>query len=171
MNQFYCAPTAIRLLLKYGDSHVDNRDLSSLKTIGSVGEPINPEAWHWLNNKVGQGRCDLVDTWWQTETGGICIAPRPSAPNAPIIPGMAMRALPGINPVLMDDKGKEVTADRDVSGALCLKTPWPGMARTVYGSHKRYQLIPVTQNNIRKPCMVLLLHLLQPATQVSIACN
>jgi len=138
VNQFYCAPTAVRLLLKYDDSFVKSRDLSSIKTIGSVGEPINPEAWHWLNDTVGSGRCDIVDTWWQTETGGICIAPRPSVPGAPIIPGMAMRAVPGMNPVLMDEKGQEIKGDRDIAGALCLKTPWPGMARTVYGSHKRY---------------------------------
>ena len=139
VNQFYCAPTAVRLLLKYGESFVAARDMSSIKTIGSVGEPINPEAWHWLHDNVGRGVCDLVDTWWQTETGGICISPRPSAPGAPIHPGMAMRALPGMQPVLMDEQGREMSLENGPQeGALCLKTPWPGMARTVYGDHQRY---------------------------------
>ena len=138
VNQFYCAPTAVRLLLQHGDSHTTKHDRSSLKTIGSVGEPINHEAWHWLNDVIGNGNCDIVDTWWQTETGGICISPRPSEQNAPIVPGMAMRPLLGMNPVLLDDKGKEVVNTVNVSGALCLKTPWPGMARTVYGDHSRF---------------------------------
>lgn len=138
VNQFYCAPTAVRLLLQHGNSHTERHDRSSLKTIGSVGEPINHEAWHWLNDVIGGGNCDIVDTWWQTETGGICISPRPSDEGAPIISGMAMRPLLGMNPVLLDDKGKEVSGTKNVSGALCLKTPWPGMARTVYGDHDRF---------------------------------
>jgi len=138
VNQFYCAPTAVRLLLKHGDSHTTKHDRSSLKTIGSVGEPINSEAWHWLNDVIGNGKCDIVDTWWQTETGGICISPRPSEENAPIVPCMAMRPLLGMNPVLINEHGKEILDTISVSGALCLKTPWPGIARTVYGDHDRF---------------------------------
>uniref|UniRef100_A0A8D0H8L3 Acetyl-coenzyme A synthetase n=1 Tax=Sphenodon punctatus TaxID=8508 RepID=A0A8D0H8L3_SPHPU len=137
INQFYGAPTAIRLLLKYGDEWVKKYDRSSLKTLGSVGEPINHEAWHWLYSVVGDGRCPLVDTWWQTETGGICIAPRPSEDGAKIIPAMAMRPFFGITPVLMDESGKVIQGD-DVSGALCIAQPWPGLARTIYGDHKRF---------------------------------
>ena len=138
VNQFYCAPTAVRLLLQQGNSHTMKHDRSSLKTIGSVGEPINHEAWHWLNDVIGGGKCDIVDTWWQTETGGICISPRPSEVGASIVPGMAMRPLLGMNPVLLDEKGKEVKEIRNVSGALCLKTPWPGIARTIFGDHERF---------------------------------
>lgn len=104
INQFYGAPTAIRLLLKYGDQWVHKYDRSTLKTLGSVGEPINTEAWEWYHRVVGDGRCPVVDTWWQTETGGICIAPRPSDPDAEIVPGMAMRPFFGIKPVLMDSE-------------------------------------------------------------------
>ena len=138
VNQLYCAPTAIRLLLQQGNSHTEKHDISSLKTIGSVGEPINSEAWYWLNDIIGRGKCDIVDTWWQTETGGICISPRPSEEKAPILPSMAMRPLLGMNPVLLNEKGKEVDENINVSGALCLKTPWPGIARTLYGDHKRF---------------------------------
>ncbi|XP_028676851.1 acetyl-coenzyme A synthetase 2-like, mitochondrial [Erpetoichthys calabaricus] len=137
INQFYGAPTAIRLLLKYGDSWVKKYDRSSLRTLGSVGEPINNEAWEWYYNVVGEGRCKLVDTWWQTETGGICISPRPSEEEAEIIPCMAMRPFFGIDPVLMDDRGNLVMGN-NVSGALCISQPWPGMARTIYGDHERF---------------------------------
>lgn len=137
INQFYGAPTAIRLLLKYGDEWVTKYDRSSLKTLGSVGEPINTEAWEWYHQVVGEGRCPVVDTWWQTETGGICIAPKPSEPHAEIIPGLAMRPFFGIKPVLMDSKGQEVTSD-DASGALCIARPWPGMARTIHNDHQRF---------------------------------
>ena len=124
INQFYGAPTAIRLLLKYGDDWVTKYDRSSLKTLGSVGkiktfsssgqkslntkfsgEPLNHEAWVWFNDLVGEGRCDLVDTWWQTETGGIAIAPRPSPRGAEILPAKPMRPMLGMNPVLLDEKG------------------------------------------------------------------
>ncbi|XP_039077743.1 acetyl-coenzyme A synthetase 2-like, mitochondrial isoform X2 [Hyaena hyaena] len=108
INQFYGAPTAVRLLLKYGNSWVKKYDRSSLRTLGSVGEPINREAWEWLHKVVGDRRCTLVDTWWQTETGGICIAPRPSEEGAEILPAMAMRPFYGIIPVLMDEKGNVV---------------------------------------------------------------
>ncbi|XP_074022207.1 acetyl-coenzyme A synthetase 2-like, mitochondrial isoform X1 [Numenius arquata] len=137
INQFYGAPTAIRLLLNYGEEWVKKYDRSSLKTLGSVGEPINNEAWQWFYNVVGEGRCTLVDTWWQTETGGICIAPRPSEEKAEIVPAMAMRPFVGIVPVLMDDNGKVIEGN-DVSGALCIAQPWPGMARTIYGDHQRF---------------------------------
>ncbi|XP_051470914.1 acetyl-coenzyme A synthetase 2-like, mitochondrial isoform X2 [Apus apus] len=137
INQFYGAPTAIRLLLNYGEEWVKKYDRSSLKTLGSVGEPINNEAWQWFYHVVGEGRCTLVDTWWQTETGGICIAPRPSEEKAEIVPAMAMRPFFGIVPVLMDDNGK-VIEGVDVSGALCIAQPWPGMARTIFGDHQRF---------------------------------
>ncbi|KAJ1076947.1 hypothetical protein K5549_017777, partial [Capra hircus] len=137
INQFYGAPTAYRLLLKFEDSWVKKYDRSSLRTLGSVGEPINHEAWEWLHRVVGDGRCTLVDTWWQTETGGICISPRPSEEGAEILPCMAMRPLFGIVPVLMDEKGN-VLEGGDVSGALCLSQAWPGMARTIYGDHQRF---------------------------------
>uniref|UniRef100_A0A3Q1MGC0 Propionate--CoA ligase n=1 Tax=Bos taurus TaxID=9913 RepID=A0A3Q1MGC0_BOVIN len=137
INQFYGAPTAYRLLLKFEDSWVKKYDRSSLRTLGSVGEPINHEAWEWLHRVVGDSRCTLVDTWWQTETGGICISPRPSEEGAEILPCMAMRPLFGIVPVLMDEKGN-VLEGGDVSGALCLSQAWPGMARTIYGDHQRF---------------------------------
>lgn len=137
INQFYGAPTAIRLLLKYGDEWVQKYDRSSLKTLGSVGEPINTEAWEWYHNVVGDGRCPVVDTWWQTETGGICISPRPSDPDAEILPGMAMRPFFGINPVLMDTEGNKLTSN-NISGALCISQPWPGMARTIHNDHQRF---------------------------------
>uniref|UniRef100_A0A8C8DXQ8 Acetyl-coenzyme A synthetase n=2 Tax=Oryzias sinensis TaxID=183150 RepID=A0A8C8DXQ8_9TELE len=137
INQFYGAPTAIRLLLKYGDQWVNKYDRSSLKTLGSVGEPINTEAWEWYHRVVGEGRCPVVDTWWQTETGGICIAPKPSEPDEEIVPGMAMRPFFGIKPVLMDTEGKVLTAN-NTSGALCIAQPWPGMARTIHNNHERF---------------------------------
>ncbi|XP_054853614.1 acetyl-coenzyme A synthetase 2-like, mitochondrial [Eublepharis macularius] len=137
INQFYCAPTALRLLLKYGDEFVKKYDRSSLTTLGSVGEPINHEAWQWFYDVVGDGRCSLVDTWWQTETGGICIAPRPSEKGAEIVPAIAMRPFYGITPILMDEKGKVVEGN-NVSGALCIAQPWPGIARTIYGDHQRF---------------------------------
>uniref|UniRef100_A0A3Q4HQP2 Propionate--CoA ligase n=1 Tax=Neolamprologus brichardi TaxID=32507 RepID=A0A3Q4HQP2_NEOBR len=137
INQFYGAPTAIRLLLNYGDQWVNKYDRSTLKTLGSVGEPINTEAWEWYHRVVGDGRCPVVDTWWQTETGGICIAPRPSDPDAEIVPGMAMRPFFGINPVLMDTEG-EVLTSNNTSGALCMAQPWPGMARTIHKDHQRF---------------------------------
>ncbi|XP_078130247.1 acetyl-coenzyme A synthetase 2-like, mitochondrial [Sander vitreus] len=137
INQFYGAPTAIRLLLKYGDQWVHKYDRSTLKTLGSVGEPINTEAWEWYHRVVGDGRCPVVDTWWQTETGGICITPRPSEPDAEIVPGMAMRPFFGIKPMLMDTEGKVLTSN-DTSGALCIAQPWPGMARTIHNDHQRF---------------------------------
>uniref|UniRef100_A0A6J0TMR5 Acetyl-coenzyme A synthetase n=1 Tax=Pogona vitticeps TaxID=103695 RepID=A0A6J0TMR5_9SAUR len=137
INQFYGAPTAIRLLLSYGEGWVKKYDRSSLKILGSVGEPIDTEAWDWYFNVVGDGRCPVVDTWWQTETGGICIAPRPSNPGEEILPAMAMRPFFGIRPSLLDDKGIVLTQN-DVSGALCIAQAWPGMARTIYNDHQRF---------------------------------
>lgn len=137
ITQFYGAPTALRLLLKYDDSWVKKYDRSSLRTLGSVGEPINHEAWHWFHSVVGDERCPLVDTWWQTETGGVCIAPRPADEGAPIIPAMAMRPFFGIQPDLMGEKGERLTGN-GVSGALCISQPWPGMARSIYGDHQRF---------------------------------
>ncbi|XP_007904225.2 acetyl-coenzyme A synthetase 2-like, mitochondrial [Callorhinchus milii] len=137
INQFYGSPTAIRLLLKYGDKWVKCHDRSSLKTLGSVGEPLNSEAWEWYYKVVGDGRCPVVDTWWQTETGGVCIAPRPAESGAEIIPAMAMRPFFGIMPVLMDEKGRR-SAQNNMSGPLCIAQPWPGMARTIYNDHERF---------------------------------
>ncbi|TKS65126.1 Acetyl-coenzyme A synthetase 2-like, mitochondrial [Collichthys lucidus] len=137
ISQFYGAPTALRLLLKFGDSWVKKYDRSSLRTLGSVGEPINHEAWHWFHSVVGDGRCPLVDTWWQTETGGVCIAPRPADHGAAIIPAMAMRPFYGVQPVLMGEEGDPLPGN-SVSGALCISEPWPGMARSIYGDHQRF---------------------------------
>uniref|UniRef100_A0A8C5B7E3 Propionate--CoA ligase n=1 Tax=Gadus morhua TaxID=8049 RepID=A0A8C5B7E3_GADMO len=137
INQFYGAPTALRLLLKYDESWVTRYDRSSLRTLGSVGEPINHEAWEWFHRVVGDGRCPLVDTWWQTETGGVCIAPHPAEDGAPIVPAMAMRPFYGVEPVLLGDKG-ECLQGPGVRGALCIKKAWPGLARTIYGDHQRY---------------------------------
>ncbi|XP_026164589.1 acetyl-coenzyme A synthetase 2-like, mitochondrial isoform X1 [Mastacembelus armatus] len=137
ITQFYGAPTALRLLQKYDDHWVKTYDRSTLRTLGSVGEPINHEAWHWFHTVVGDGRCPLVDTWWQTETGGICIAPRPADEGSPILPAMAMRPFFGIQPVLMGEKGQPVPGN-SVGGALCISQPWPGMARSIYGDHQRF---------------------------------
>ncbi|XP_068457938.1 acetyl-coenzyme A synthetase 2-like, mitochondrial [Clinocottus analis] len=137
ISQFYAAPTALRLLLKYDQSFVKKYDRSSLRTLGSVGEPINHEAWHWFHSVVGDGRCPLVDTWWQTETGGVCIAPRPAEDGAAIVPAMAMRPFFGIQPELMGEKGERL-AGNGVGGALCISQPWPGMARGIYGDQQRF---------------------------------
>ena len=135
ITQFYTAPTAIRSLAKENAEFVDKYDLSSLKVLGSVGEPINEEAWHWYNNHVGQKRCPIVDTWWQTETGGVLISPLPFI--TPTKPTYASLPLPGVLPVLMDDKRNEIE-DNQVVGNLCIKQPWPGMARTIWGDHQRF---------------------------------
>ena len=134
VNQFYTAPTAIRALMAKGDQYVEGYDLSSLKVIGSVGEPINEEAWHWYDKKVGKGNSPIVDTWWQTETGGILITPLPGITDTK--PCYASYPMPGIQPVLMDADGNEVEGN-DVEGLLCIKHPWPSMIRTTYGDHER----------------------------------
>ena len=136
VNQFYTAPTAIRSLAKESIDYVQRFPLSSLKVIGSVGEPINEEAWHWYNDHVGGKRCPLVDTWWQTETGGILISPIPFV--TPTKPTYATLPLPGIQPVLMDEKRNEIDGNQ-VVGSLCIKFPWPGIARTIWGDHQRYK--------------------------------
>ena len=136
VNQFYTAPTAIRALAKESLDYVQKYPLSSLKVIGSVGEPINEEAWHWYNDHVGGKRCPVVDTWWQTETGGILISPIPFI--TPTKPTYATLPLPGIQAVLMDEKRNEIE-DNQVVGSLCIKYPWPGIARTIWGDHQRYK--------------------------------
>jgi acetyl-CoA synthetase len=136
VNIFYTAPTAIRAIAKEGDEFVKKCDISSLQTLGTVGEPINPEAWNWYYNVIGRGECPIVDTWWQTETGGILITPLPGAIE--IKPGMATMPFFGVQPVLVDDEGKEFK-ETEASGALCIKVPWPGMMRGVYGDPKRFQ--------------------------------
>ncbi len=134
VNILYTAPTAIRSLMAFGDEYIDNKDLSSLRVLGSVGEPINQEAWEWYHNKVGKGKCPIADTWWQTENGGHLITP--IAGITPEIPGYAMLPLPGVQPALMDENGVEIQGN-DVSGNLCIKFPWPGMLRTTWGDHER----------------------------------
>lgn len=136
VNQFYTAPTAIRALAKESLEFSENHDLSSLKVLGSVGEPINEEAWHWYNDNIGKKRCPIVDTWWQTETGGILISPIPY--STPTIPTYATLPLPGVQPAIMDENGKELKGNL-VNGRLCIKFPWPGMARTIWGNHQRYK--------------------------------
>jgi len=135
VNIFYTAPTAIRALMGAGDDHVTNVDLSSLRVLGSVGEPINPEAWNWYNEVVGKGKCPIVDTWWQTETGGILITPLPGATQTK--PGSATQPFFGIQPLILDNDGVEITTT-EAEGVLCIKDSWPGQMRTVYGDHDRF---------------------------------
>ena len=135
VNIFYTAPTALRALMREGDAMVKKTSRKSLKLLGSVGEPINPEAWIWYHKVVGDSRCPIVDTWWQTETGGIMISPLAGITETK--PCFATLPLPGILPVLMDSDGKEIT-DKSAEGNLCIKNPWPGIARTIYGDHQRY---------------------------------
>lgn len=136
VNQFYTAPTAIRALAKQGTGLVEKYDLSSLKVLGSVGEPINEEAWHWYNDNVGKKNSPIVDTWWQTETGGIMISPIPFV--TPTKPTYATLPFIGIQPALMDENGDELKGNQ-VDGRLCVKFPWPSMARTIWGNHQRYK--------------------------------
>jgi acetyl-CoA synthetase len=134
VNQFYTAPTAIRALMQQGEDVLGNADLSSLKLLGSVGEPINPEAWEWYNRVVGQDRCPIVDTWWQTETGGIMITPLPGATATK--PGSATRPFFGVLPALVDNEGNEL--DGAVDGNLVIKDSWPGQSRSIWGDHERF---------------------------------
>ena len=136
VTQFYTAPTAIRALAKENLEFIDKYDLSSLKVLGSVGEPINEEAWHWYNTNVGKKNSPIVDTWWQTETGGIMITPIPYV--TPTTPTYATLPFIGILPALMDEEGKELKG-KQVSGRLCIKYPWPSIARTIWGDHDRYR--------------------------------
>jgi acetyl-CoA synthetase len=134
VNIFYTAPTAIRALMGAGDDFVKRTDRSSLRLLGSVGEPINPEAWEWYHDVVGDGRCPIVDTWWQTETGGIMITPLPGATK--LKPGSATRPFFGIKPQLVDDQGKVL--EGAATGNLVITDSWPGQMRTVYGDHERF---------------------------------
>lgn len=134
VNQFYTAPTAIRALEAYGIDPVLPYKLDSLKVLGTVGEPINEEAWHWYHDHIGKGRCPIVDTWWQTETGAILISPL--AGITPTKPAYATLPLPGVQPIIVDDDGKELKGN-SVEGNLCIKYPWPSMLRTLYGDHDR----------------------------------
>ena len=134
VNIFYTAPTAIRALMREGEHHVTRSRRTSLRLLGSVGEPINPEAWHWYHRVVGDTRCTIVDTWWQTETGGILISPLPAATATK--PGSATLPLPGVAPVLVDAEGHELHGEAD--GLLCIAEPWPGMMRTLFGDHERF---------------------------------
>jgi len=136
ITQFYTAPTAIRALARQNLSFVEKYDLSSLKVIGSVGEPINEEAWHWYNDNIGKKKSPIVDTWWQTETGGIMISPIPYV--TPTIPTYATLPFIGIQPALMDENG-EVLKGNQVEGRLCIQFPWPSIARTIWGNHQRYK--------------------------------
>ena len=135
VNQFYTAPTAIRALAKQGDDFIKDASLKSLKVLGTVGEPINEEAWEWYDNNIGKNKCPIVDTWWQTETGGILIS---SIPNViPDKPTFATKPFIGIQPILIDDSGDELN-EANIVGKLCVKYPWPSIARTIWGNHERY---------------------------------
>ena len=134
VTQFYTAPTAIRAFMKWGDEHVEKHDLSSIELLGTVGEPINPEAWTWYNTKIGNENCPIVDTWWQTETGGVMITPLPGA--VPTKPGSCTVPFFGIDPVITDESGKE-KGDNE-GGLLAVRKPWPAMLRGIYGDHDRY---------------------------------
>jgi acetyl-CoA synthetase len=134
VNIFYTAPTAIRSLMGFGKEFWENKDLSSLKVLGSVGEPINEEAWHWYNDNIGKGNCTICDSWWQTETGGIMISPL--ANITPTKPTFATLPLPGVQPELVDEKG-EVIEGNGVNGNLVIKFPWPSIIRTTWGDHDR----------------------------------
>jgi acetyl-CoA synthetase len=136
VNTFYTAPTAIRAFIKWGDAWPNKHDLSSLRLLGTVGEPINPEAWIWYHEVIGKKRCPIVDTWWQTETGMILIAPLPGA--IPTKPGSATRPLPGVVPEVVDKQGNPVPPDQ--GGLLVIRKPWPAMLRTIYGDDERYRL-------------------------------
>ena len=136
VTQFYTAPTAIRALAKQGTEHVEKHDLSSLKVLGTVGEPINEEAWHWYDENIGKKKSPIVDTWWQTETGGIMITPIPF--STPTKPTYATLPFIGIQPALMDEQGHEIKGNQ-VDGRLCIKFPWPSIARTIWGNHQRYK--------------------------------
>ena len=135
VNIFYTAPTAIRALMREGTSFTDKHDMPTLRLLGTVGEPINPEAWRWYHENVGKSRCPIVDTWWQTETGGILISPIPGAIDTK--PGSATLPFFGIQPLLVDDEGNEL--EGATTGNLCMREPWPGIMRTVYGDHDRFR--------------------------------
>ena len=135
VNIFYTAPTALRALMGQGNALVEKTSRKSLKLLGTVGEPINPEAWEWYYHVIGEKRCPIVDTWWQTETGGILITPLPGA--TPLKPGSATRPFFGVVPELVDSQGKVLEGAAE--GNLCIRQPWPGMMRTLYGDHQRFK--------------------------------
>jgi len=136
VNIFYTAPTALRAIKREGDQFVSRFSRESLRILGTVGEPINPETWLWYHDVVGRSRCAVVDTWWQTETGGILITPLPGVTT--LKPGSATRPFFGVKPVIVDENGQELTGN-NVSGNLCLAQSWPGQARTIFGDHGRFQ--------------------------------
>ncbi|HZY81724.1 MAG TPA: acetate--CoA ligase [Cyclobacteriaceae bacterium] len=136
VNIFYTAPTAIRSLMQAPLTFVERHDLSSLKILGSVGEPINEEAWNWYHKNIGKGNCPVIDTWWQTETGGFMITPIANVTN--LKPAFATLPMPGVQPAVMDEHGKELTGN-GIEGRLAMKFPWPSIARTIYGDHKRFR--------------------------------
>jgi acetyl-CoA synthetase len=136
VNQFYTAPTAIRALMGQGDSFVEKCDLSSLRILGTVGEPINPEAWNWYNEVVGKGNCPIVDTWWQTETGGHLMTPLPGAIATK--PGSCTLPFFGVQPVILEPTTGEEITTLEAEGVLCIKDSWPAQMRTVYGDHDRF---------------------------------
>jgi len=135
VTQFYTAPTAIRAIMKFGDEPVKEYDMSTLNLLGTVGEPINPEAWLWYHNIVGKGKCPIVDTYWQTETGGVIMTPLPGA--TPTIPGSCTFPYFGVEPIILSEDGKPVGANE--GGYFCMRKPWPGLMRTVYGDHERFK--------------------------------
>ncbi|MEK0346658.1 MAG: AMP-binding protein, partial [Nitrosopumilus sp.] len=135
VNLFYTAPTALRAIMREGDEWPNKHDLSSLRILGTVGEPINPEAWMWYYNVIGKGRCPIVDTWWQTETGGILITPLPGA--IPTKPGSATLPFPGIEPAILREDGSPANVNE--GGHLVIKKPWPGLMRRVYGDSERFK--------------------------------
>jgi acetyl-CoA synthetase len=137
VTAFYTSPTAIRMLMQHGDTWPAAHDLSSLQVLGSVGEPINPEAWHWFQETIGAGRCPVVDTWWQTETGSFMIAATPGIEVLPLKPGAAGLPLPGIDPAVVDDAGNQMPDGE--KGTLVIRKPWPGMLMTVFGDEERYR--------------------------------
>jgi acetyl-CoA synthetase len=134
VNILYTAPTAIRSLMAFGLDPIKDKDLSSLRVLGTVGEPINEEAWHWYDENIGKKKCPIVDTWWQTETGGVLISNL--AGITPAKPSFATLPMPGVEPILLDEKGNEIT-ENNVTGNLCIKSPWPSTIRTTYGDHER----------------------------------
>ncbi|MDJ1008779.1 MAG: acetate--CoA ligase [Paracoccaceae bacterium] len=137
VNQFYTAPTAIRALMGKGPEWVEKHDLSDLKVLGTVGEPINPEAWNWYNDNVGKGKCPIVDTWWQTETGGHLLTPLPGATT--LKPGSATKPFFGVQPVILDPQSGEEIHTTEAEGVLCMKDSWPAQMRTVWGDHERFE--------------------------------
>jgi acetyl-CoA synthetase len=143
VNQFYTAPTAIRALMAKGDEFVEKYDLSALKVLGTVGEPINPEAWNWYHDVVGKGKVPIVDTWWQTETGGHLLTPLPGATSTK--PGSATHPFFGIKPVVLEpETGKEITT-KEAEGVLCIADSWPGQMRTIWGDHERFKMTYFSQ--------------------------